>query len=96
MIKIGRRIKQARNNKRITQDELAHSIGISDKSISAYESDRIDPPLQILEKIAETTGQPMSYFIEEKVESSILAKLNDVERQFKEIKSLLKKYLKPL
>ena len=95
MIKIGKRIKEARKNKSITQDELANSIGISDKSISAYESDRIDPPLQILEKIAETTGQPMSYFIEEKVESAILAKLNDVERQFKEIKSLLKKYLKP-
>ncbi len=77
--------------KRITQEDLAQAIGVSDKSISAYESERTDPPLKILEKIAETTDQNLSYFLEANVESSILSKLNIIEKEFAEIKKLLKK-----
>ncbi len=90
-VKLGKKIKQARKNKHITQEDLAHAIGISDKSISAYESDRTNPPIKILEKIAKTTDHPLGYFLEEAPESSILAKLKDVEKQFEEIKRLLKK-----
>lgn len=89
VIKIGEKIKEARKTKRITQESLAKVIGVSDKSISAYESNRISPPLKILEKIAATTGQSLSYFLEETVETSVLSKLAEVERQFKEIKRLL-------
>jgi transcriptional regulator with XRE-family HTH domain len=63
MIKLGQKIKKARKQKRITQEDLANAIGVSDKSISAYESDRINPPLQILEKIAEKTDESLSYFL---------------------------------
>ncbi len=91
MVKIGNKIKQARKIKRITQEDLAQAIGVSDKSISAYESERISPPIKILEKIAEQTDQSVSYFLEDTVESVILSKLNEVEKEFKEIKSLIKK-----
>lgn len=91
MVKVGQRIKQARKIQRITQEDLAHAIGVSDKSISAYESDRISPPLKVLEKIADTTDQSLSYFLEDTIESTVLAKLREVEKQFKEIKSLLEK-----
>lgn len=90
-MKIGRKIKNARKNKQITQEDLARAIGVSDKSISAYESERIEPPLKILEKIADETGKSLSYFLEETIESSILNKLNDIEIQFREIKRLLEK-----
>ena len=50
---------------------------------------------KIIFNISSILESNLADFIEEKVESAILAKLNDVERQFKEIKSLLKKYLKP-
>lgn len=91
MVKVGEKIKKSRKIKRITQGDLARAIGVSDKSISAYESERIEPPLKILEKIAEETQQSLSYFLEDTVESSILAKLKEVEIQFKEIKKLLEK-----
>lgn len=91
MHKLGEKIKQARKVKHITQDDLAQAIGVSDKSISAYESDRISPPIKVLEKIAGETGQSLTYFLEEKVEDSILAKLNEIEKLFSEIKNLLKK-----
>ena len=91
MVKVGERIKLARKVRRITQEDLAAAIGISDKSISAYESNRISPPLGVLEKIADHTDQRLSYFLEETIESSILSKLTEVEKQFKEIKALLEK-----
>lgn len=91
MVKIGQKIKQARKIKRITQEDLASAIGVSDKSVSAYESERIDPPLKVLEKIADETNQPLSYFLEDNVESEILAKLNQIEKEFKEIKKILQK-----
>lgn len=90
MVKLGDKIKQARKIRRITQEELAQVVGVSDKSISAYESDRINPPLNVLEKIAETTEQSLSYFLDDNPESAILNKLKDIEKQFKEIKELLK------
>lgn len=89
MVKIGQKIKLARNNKHITQDDLANAVGVSDKSISAYESDRISPPLKVLEKIAETTDQSLTYFLEDSIEAAILAKLREVEKEFQEIKKLL-------
>ena len=91
MIKIGKKIRSARIAKRITQNELAAAIGVSDKSISAYESDRIAPPIPVLEKIADTTEHSLTYFLEDTIEASILAKLREIERQFDDIKSLLEK-----
>ncbi len=90
MLKIGQKIKAARKIKRITQDELARVIGVSDKSISAYESDRANPPLNVVEKISKATNQSLNFFLEESIETSILSKLTEVENQFKEIKKLLK------
>ncbi len=91
MIKIGKKIKEARKRNNITQEELALAIGVSDKSISAYESERISPPIKVLEKIAEKTRSPLTYFFEESIESSVLAKLNSLEKDFEEIRKLLKK-----
>lgn len=90
MLKIGYKIKQARKNRHITQENLAGAVGVSDKSISAYELNRAEPPLKILEKIAEETGQPFSYFVEENPQSQILSKLTMVEKELEEIKQLLR------
>ncbi len=91
MLKVGKKIREIRKRKRITQEELAQAIGVSDKSISAYESERISPPLKILEKIAHETDSPLSYFFEEDIQSSLLSKLNDLEKDFADIKKMLKK-----
>ncbi len=85
------KIKQARKSRQITQEDLARAIGVSDKSISAYESGRVHPPLEILEKIAKSTDHSMTYFVDPSAESSILQKLNEVQKLFEEIRSLLHK-----
>jgi len=89
IIKIGEKIRRARKIKAITQENLANAIGVSDKSVSAYESERVSPPLKVLEKIAEQTDQSLAFFLEENIENSIMNKLKEVEKQLSEIKILL-------
>lgn len=85
------RIKKARENVHISQKELGDSIGVSDKSISSYEKGRSVPPIKKLKKIAKTTNKPLSFFTEEEtVNIDILGKLNTIEKEFQEIRELLK------
>lgn len=92
MVKLGQKIKKARLEKRITQEDLASAIGVSDKSISAYESNRINPPISVLERIADETDLTLGYFLDNSKdqEVEILSKLKSVEKLFLEIKELLK------
>lgn len=89
---LAKRIKVAREYARLSQQELGDILGLSDKSISAYEKGRSIPPVEKLKKIAEATNRPLSYFTEEdEDEALIVAKLITVERELADIKKLLKK-----
>ncbi|HQA98776.1 MAG TPA: helix-turn-helix transcriptional regulator [Candidatus Dojkabacteria bacterium] len=46
--KLGERLKKAREEKRLTQRELAIKVGLSDKSISIYEKGKVYPPIRNL------------------------------------------------
>lgn len=86
------RIRNARREAHLSQLELANGIGVSDKSISAYEQGRSMPPFEKLKKIADTTHHPLAYFTEDNVnETTIAAKLQSIERELLEVKKLLKK-----
>jgi transcriptional regulator with XRE-family HTH domain len=88
---LARRINTARNNAHLSQQELGTSIGVSDKSISAYEKGRSQPPLKNLQKIADATNHPLTYFTQdENDEGEIAAKLLAIERELAEVKRLLK------
>lgn len=88
---LARRIRAARENSHLSQHELGKSIGISDKSISAYEKGRSQPPLDNLKKIADATNHPLTYFTQEKnKESEITAKLLSIEKELAEVKRLLR------
>ena len=86
------RIREARRNAHLSQDELGRAIGVSDKSVSAYEQGRSTPPITKLKKIAESTNHPLSYFTQEDNEEALLAsKLANIERELVEVKKLLSK-----
>jgi transcriptional regulator with XRE-family HTH domain len=88
---LARRISTARTNAHLSQHELGANIGVSDKSISAYEKGRSQPPLKNLQKIADATYHPLAYFTQEKNdEGEIAAKLLSIERELAEVKQLLK------
>ena len=89
---LAKRIRTARKNAHLSQHSLGESIGVSDKSISAYEKGRSQPPLDNLQKIADATQHPLAYFTDEKNDASeISAKLKSIERELAEVKRLLKK-----
>lgn len=46
--KLGERLRKAREEKRLTQRELAIRVGLSDKSISIYEKGKVYPPIRNL------------------------------------------------
>ena len=84
------RIREARRNAHLSQDDLGKYIGVSDKSVSAYEQGRSMPPITKLKKIAQWTNHPLSYFTQEENSEALLAsKLANIERELAEVKKLL-------
>lgn len=91
---LGRRIRAAREESRMSQLQVGVALGVSDKTISGYESARISPPIDKLVAIAQLFKKPVAYFLgadpkEYKVVSRLRAvemSLNEVKAQLREIK----------
>jgi transcriptional regulator with XRE-family HTH domain len=52
-IDVGRKIKEIRAQKNLSQDRFGKKIGKTGKTICAYERGRCTPPLKVLEEIAQ-------------------------------------------
>ena len=77
---------------RWSQVELAKAVGLSDRAVSAYETGRIKPSLNVLEKISRKVGKPVSYFTDYDSDSyEVETRLLDIERRLDEVKKLIKK-----
>ncbi len=50
---IGEQIKEIRDKTKLSQERFGKKIGLSGKSISAYETGKANPPLRVLENISE-------------------------------------------
>ncbi len=88
---IASRIKSARKKAGLSQVELAKGIGLTDKSVSAYEQGRSTPPVSKLKQIAQVTQHPLSYFTDPTTDHVTLDTLIlSIERELQEIKKLLK------
>jgi len=61
--KISKRIKKARIDKGITQAEAASLLGVSLPSISRYEQGHREPDVQLLHKMSNLYGVPLTYLI---------------------------------
>jgi transcriptional regulator with XRE-family HTH domain len=99
MIKsFGKRLKIARNEKGLSQKGLGLALGLSDKTISSYESGRSYPNLEMLEKFAEILGKPLQFFLIQddrqatlsQYLSEITNKQNQLESLMRDLESLLK------
>ena len=80
------RIRAARKNAGITQEQLAKMIGINRATLSRYESGDIDPPSSQLGRIADVLNVPIG----ELYDFSIEAEQNRTVDEIKEIKTQLK------
>ncbi len=52
----GEQIKKIRDKKGMSQERFGEKIGVSGKTISAYETGKVIPPIKILEKITAVYG----------------------------------------
>lgn len=61
----GNRLREAREQAGITQDQLAALVGASRRSPSRWENGEVDPSLKHVVRIADVTGKPIDFFIRE-------------------------------
>lgn len=57
------RLKELRQNKKISQQQLADIIGVSQQSINKYENHNIEPDISLLIKFADFFGTSVDYLI---------------------------------
>jgi len=87
MIYFAERLRKAREEYGISQRSLALSLGLSDKTISSYETSNSYPNLEILKKISDFFQKPTDYFLASKYEeSSLLEKVRELEKEIEKLK----------
>ncbi len=86
----GREIKKLRKELNISQLRFAEKVGISGKTISAYESGRIIPPLKVMEKIAKTYNFDFEEQQKLMTANKVLETIKNIREQLKDIEKSLK------
>lgn len=91
MASIGENIKSAREEAKLSQLQVAVELGVSDKTISGYESNRISPPIDKLQKLSDLLKKPVSFFIGDDVRTyKVASRLRAVEIMLREIRKELR------
>ena len=60
---VGDRIKHLRKNQKMTQKEFSEKVGIARSTLAGYESNQIEPSLNVIFKISNTFNVRPSYFL---------------------------------
>ena len=61
-MEIGKKINRLRLQRGLTQEELANDVGVDPKHISRIENGSRNGSAQLIRKISEVTGKPLSFF----------------------------------
>lgn len=90
MISVGTQIQELRKKSGLNQSQLAEKIGVSLTQLQRYENKGVQPPADILRKLADTFNTSIDFLVygnsEQKAEQSI--KDNELLSQFKEVEKL--------
>ena len=65
MVKIGKRLKEIREQALLTQQELADDAGLQFATISRIENDHVDPHFSTIKKLAKALGIDPSQLVKE-------------------------------
>ena len=68
-IKIGKFIAELRKEKKLTQEQLAEKLGVTQKSVSRWETGRNMPDLSILQVLSAELGITVSELLDGRVKS---------------------------
>lgn len=88
---VGKNIRKFRKLNKLTQEELANKLGVSDKTISSWEIDRTEPDIGTVQKLAhyfgcdvsDLVGEPEQFCVKESGQSYYLN--NDVRELAQEL-----------
>lgn len=71
MVLLGKKIKHLRNKQKITQSELANSVGVTKSTIAAYENNSRTPSYEVLIKLAATLKTSLDFLLLDQQDISI-------------------------
>lgn len=93
MSQLGERISKKRKELGLSQTDLANKVGVSYAQIGRYETKGVQPPAEVLNKIADELNSSIDYLINgESSEKAINSlKTTEVLNHFKEVESLPEK-----
>ncbi len=74
-----RNLKKLRNKKKISQQQLADIIGVSQQSINKYENHSVEPDIETLIKLSEFFQTSVDYLIGHTEVDHIIEKLEPFE-----------------
>jgi len=90
MISTGKQIQDLRKQNNLNQSQLADKIGVSLTQLQRYENKGVQPPADVLKKLADTFNVSIDYLVygdtEQKAQQSI--KDNELLAQFKAVEQL--------
>ncbi|MBR9830733.1 helix-turn-helix transcriptional regulator [bacterium] len=92
MDNLGTRIQEQRKQHKFSQVELGQKIGVSKSQINRYENKEVQPPADILNKIADLFGTSVDFLINGLSAEKAQATLKNAEllQQFKQVEELPK------
>jgi transcriptional regulator with XRE-family HTH domain len=90
---LGQRITELRKKKGWSQTELANKIGVSYPQMSRYELKGVQPPADVLKKLADGLSTTVDYLINGATDEKAKANLKDAEllNQFKAVEAMADK-----
>ena len=85
---LGDKIKLYRENKKMTQNDIANILDVSPATVSKYESGALEPNIESLKRLAELFGISIDELINDEGDKFDISKINilDVLREQKEMK----------
>lgn len=88
--KLSERIIELRKHKEYSQQELADKIKISRAQMNRYENQAVQPPADVLKKLADVLDTSVDYLLSGAAEEKAKAALKDAKvlEQYKELESL--------
>ena len=78
-MELGKRIADLRKNAELSQTELAKKIDISYTQMSRYEIKGVQPPADVLKKLADVFGVSIDYMVSGNSEEKAKATLKDTK-----------------
>jgi transcriptional regulator with XRE-family HTH domain len=79
LMELGKRIQELRKKAGLSQTDLAQKINISYTQMSRYEVKNVQPPADVLKKIADVFGVSVDYLISGDSEEKAKATLKDTK-----------------